>query len=61
MKKLWKITAIKSAGQVAEGMWVEILKPSKMTKPSHTDIKLAMTEKYNLIAFPSNFSIFKME
>lgn len=61
MGGLLKVTALKSEGQVASGMWMEIHKKGSSNGPSFSEIRKGITEKYKLKTPPSNSNLFKSE
>ncbi len=63
MNSLWKVTATKDQAQVANGMWVEIVKKSSLIGPTPQEVFSAIKNKYGLTSMPSGiagFSIIKM-
>lgn len=62
MGQLWRVTAIKSEGQVSSGISVGIHKTFGIIGSSNSEIRKAITEKYSLTVPPSNIkSIFKVD
>lgn len=62
MGQIWKVTAKSSQGQVSSGMSVEIHKTFGIMKPTHSEIRKAISEKYGLTSPPSNIStLFNIE